>query len=54
MSRKMAIITVKLVDEASKENNDAIKQALVKWFTEDIILMPWMKELKSIVIKEEG
>ncbi|MEM3702861.1 MAG: hypothetical protein QXX79_00340 [Candidatus Bathyarchaeia archaeon] len=53
MKRKVAVITVELVDETSIENNDVIKKQLAKWFREDIICMPWFKKLKSIVVKEE-
>jgi hypothetical protein len=44
---------VELVDEANEEKDDFVKKQLIEWFQEDAITMPWVKELKSITIKEE-
>ncbi|MGC8998369.1 MAG: hypothetical protein ACP5JW_03075 [Candidatus Bathyarchaeia archaeon] len=52
IKRKLAVIVVELVDETVEERNDVIKQQLVEWFQEDAVSIPWVKELKSIVIQE--
>jgi hypothetical protein len=53
VKRKTAITVVELVDEANEEKDDFVKKQLIEWFQEDAITMPWVKELKSITIKEE-
>ena len=53
MKRKLAIMIFELVEEASEEKDDVIRKQLVEWFREDNVSMPWIKELKSIVVKEE-
>ena len=53
MKRKLAIMVFELVEEAAEEKDDVIKKQLAEWFREDAILMPWIKELKSITVKEE-
>jgi hypothetical protein len=52
MKRKVAIITVELVDESVGSSNRKIVDDLVNWFREDIISMPWVKEVKEIMLKE--
>jgi hypothetical protein len=46
-------MVVELVDEANEEKDDFVEKQLIEWFQEDTITMPWVKELKSITIKEE-
>jgi len=53
VKRKTAIMVVELVDEANEEKDDFVEKQLIEWFQEDAITMPWVKELKSITIKEE-
>jgi len=53
VKRKTAIMVVELVDEANEEKDDFVEKQLIEWFQEDTITMPWVKELKSITIKEE-
>jgi len=53
VKRKLAIMVFELVKEAAEEKDDVIKKQLAEWFREDAILMPWIKELKSITVKEE-
>jgi|YelNatPaOPRAMG01_1025707.scaffolds.fasta_scaffold39169_1 hypothetical protein len=52
MKRKVAIITVELVDESVGSSNRKIVDDLVSWFREDIVSMPWVKEVKEIMLKE--
>jgi len=52
MKRKLVIIVAELVDEAAEEKDSIIKQQLAEWFQEDAVSIPWVKELKSIVIQE--
>ncbi len=53
MKRKRAIITVELVDESAGYPNEKIVQDLIKWFQEEAISMPWVKEVKEIAVKDE-
>lgn len=46
-------MVVELVDEANEEKDDFVEKQLIEWFQEDAVTMPWVKELKSITIKEE-
>jgi hypothetical protein len=52
MKRKMAIITVELVEESVKSSNREIVDDLVNWFREDVVSMPWVKEVKEIRVKD--
>lgn len=52
MKRKLVVIVAELVDEALEEKDNIIRQQLVEWFQEDAAPIPWIKELKSIVIQE--
>ncbi|MEM2937008.1 MAG: hypothetical protein QXJ63_00495 [Candidatus Bathyarchaeia archaeon] len=53
MKGKVVVITVELVDESLENANEEIRRDLIKWFREDGVLMPWAKEVRSIIIKEE-
>jgi hypothetical protein len=53
MKGKIAVITIELLDESSGNTNEEIRQELIKWFQEDAFPMPWAKEVRSIVVKEE-
>ncbi|MEM3703679.1 MAG: hypothetical protein QXX79_04605 [Candidatus Bathyarchaeia archaeon] len=52
MKRKKAIMIVELVDEANEEKEDVVKRQIIEWFQEDAVTMPWVRELKSITIKQ--
>lgn len=52
MKRKKAIVIVELVDEANEEKEDVVKRQIIEWFQEDAVTMPWVRELKSITIKQ--
>jgi hypothetical protein len=49
---KKAIITVELVDESVVSSNSAIAEELLRWFREDSLPAPWVKEIKKIVVQE--
>jgi hypothetical protein len=51
MKRKKATITVELVDESIKEADEKIVAELLKWFREDAIAIPWVKEVKNITVE---
>lgn len=53
MNRKMAIIVFELVDESLEERNEKIVQELHKWFREDAISIPWVKDIRNITVKQE-
>ena len=52
MKVKRAIITVELVDESRENPNGKIVQEMIKWFREDAISAPWIKEIKKVVVQE--
>lgn len=53
MKKKMAIVMFELVDESMEERNEKIVQELRKWFREDAVSIPWIKEIRDIIVKEE-
>ncbi|MCS7114231.1 MAG: hypothetical protein N0A00_02310 [Candidatus Bathyarchaeota archaeon] len=53
MKKKIAVITVELVDESFENANEDIKREFTEWFKENAFLMPWTKEVRSIEIIEE-
>ena len=52
MMGKKAIITVELVDESVVSSNSAIEEELLRWFREEALPAPWVKEVKKIVVQE--
>ncbi len=53
MNKKMAIVMFELVDESMEERNEKIVQELRNWFREDVVSIPWVKEIRDITVKEE-
>jgi hypothetical protein len=52
MTRKKAVITVELVDESFANSNDAIAEDLLKWFRDEAVPAPWVKEIKKVVVQD--
>jgi hypothetical protein len=52
MKNKKAIITVELVAESKVESNERIVEELLEWFREDLIYIPWVKNVKEVIVKE--
>ena len=52
MKNKKAIITVELVFESAVEDDEKIVRELFDWFREDAIYVPWVKDVKDIVVKK--
>lgn len=52
MKRELAIVKVELIDENITERNEKIVQELLSWFQEDIISIPWVKDVKDIAVKD--
>jgi hypothetical protein len=52
MTKKKAVITVELVDESIANSNEAIAEDLLKWFREEVVPAPWVKEVKTVVVQE--
>jgi len=52
MMGKKAIITVELVDESLVNSNSTIADELFKWFREEALPAPWVKEIEKIVVQE--
>ena len=49
---KKAIITLELVDESVKNSNGAIAEEMLKWFKEESVPAPWVKEIKKVVVQD--
>jgi hypothetical protein len=49
---KKAIITVELVDESVGHPNSAIAEEMLRWFREEALPAPWVKENKKIVVQD--
>ena len=49
---KRAIITFELVDESVENSNGAIAEELLKWFKEEAVPAPWVKEIKMVVVQD--
>ncbi|MEM1540128.1 MAG: hypothetical protein QXJ07_01930 [Candidatus Bathyarchaeia archaeon] len=52
MGRKLAMITVELVDESTSEKADIIQKELLEWLEENCNFIPWVKKVKHVIIKE--
>ncbi len=52
MAGKKAVITVDLVDESFGNSNSTIAEDLLKWFREESLPAPWIKEVKQVVVHE--
>jgi hypothetical protein len=53
MKRKMAVITVELVDESIEDANENIAKELITWFREELVMMPWLKQVRTVAVKEQ-
>jgi hypothetical protein len=49
---KKAIITAELIDESVVNSNSTIAEELLKWFREETLPAPWVKEIKKIVVQD--
>ena len=47
MTKKKADITVELVDENIANSNEVIAQDLLKWFRNEAVPAPWVKDVKK-------
>jgi hypothetical protein len=48
---KRAIITFELVDESAEKPNSAIAEELLKWFRDEAVPAPWVKDVKKVDIQ---
>ena len=53
MKGKKAVITVDLVDESLQNPNKKIVQEITRWFKEDAVSAPWIKEIKGVRVQED-
>ena len=51
MKRKKAVITFELVDESLANSNETITDDLRKWFQDEAVPAPWVKDVKKIVVQ---
>ena len=49
----MAVIVFELVNESLEERNEKVVQELRNWFHEDAVSIPWVKEIRDIIVKEQ-
>ena len=49
---KKAIITFELVDESVETSNSAIVDEMLEWFRDETVPVPWVKEIKKVVVQE--
>ena len=49
---KTAIITIELVDESVEKSNGAIAEELLKWFRDEAVPAPWVKEIKNVAVRD--
>ena len=52
MKGKKAVIVTELVDESVATSNSAIVEEMLEWFKDKVVLAPWVKEIKKILIQE--
>jgi hypothetical protein len=52
MTNKKAVITFELVNESIANSNEAIAEDLLKWFRNEAVPAPWVKDVKTVVIQE--
>ena len=48
--QKKAVITVRLVDESIANSNGTIAEEMLKWFLEDAVPPPWVKEVEAVTV----
>jgi hypothetical protein len=48
---KMVVITFELVDESVIVSSGAIAEEMLKWFKEEAVPAPWVKEIKKVVVQ---
>jgi hypothetical protein len=53
MKRKMAVITVELVDESIEDTNENIAKELITWFREELLMMPWVRQVRTVAVREQ-
>jgi hypothetical protein len=49
---KKAVITVELVKESAVSSNSAIAEEMLRWFKEEALPAPWVKEIKKILVQD--
>ena len=49
---KKAIITFELVDESVENPNSAIAEELLKWFRDEAVPAPWVKEIRNVAVRD--
>jgi hypothetical protein len=52
MAKKKAVITFELINESLANSNEAIAEDLLKWFRDEAVPTPWVKDVKAVVIQE--
>jgi len=50
---KKAVITFELVDESKLEKNEKIADEILRWFREEVIFVPWTRNIIEVKIEEK-
>ena len=50
---KKAVITFELVDESKREKNEKIADEILRWFREEVIFVPWTRNIIEVKIEEK-
>ncbi len=50
--QKRAVITVRLVDESVANSNGTIAEEVLKWFRENSLPPPWVKEVEAVAVAD--
>jgi hypothetical protein len=53
MKRKRAIVILDLVGESVTDKSDNIARELFSWFREDAFSVPWIEDVKGVIVKAE-
>ena len=52
MTKKKAVITFELVSDSLANSNEAIAEDLLKWFRDEAVPAPWVKDIRKVVVQE--
>jgi len=51
---KVAIITIKLLEESAEKSIKDLEKELLNWFKENTFLIPWAQDIKNVKVKENS
>lgn len=51
MLGKVALVTFELVDASVGVSSGAVAEELLRWFRDEVVPAPWVKEVKRVVVQ---